>query len=228
MLKHFSASSSKMVRMSFERAQLARKGDLLVYFALGLFGKRKPYSHMPAALQRDLKAFFGVYKDAIKEATGLLFSVGNTENITTACVESHKSLGCGILEGDHSLTIHRSLVNQLPPILRVYVGCATQLYGDVEGVDLVKIHMTSGKVSLMKYDDFQGKPIPEMIQRVKINLREQEIDVFDYTAPYAPYPLYFKSRLIPASYLNYAEQLAFDNRLANLAICRSARFWSTP
>ena len=40
-------------------------------------------------------------------------------------------------------------------MLRVYVGCATQLYGDVEGVDLIKIHMTSGKVSLMKYDDFR-------------------------------------------------------------------------
>ena len=53
----------------FERAQKARKGDLLVYFALGLFGKRKPYSHMPAGLQRDLKAFFGAYKNAIKEAT---------------------------------------------------------------------------------------------------------------------------------------------------------------
>ena len=51
----------------------------------------------------------------------------------------------------------------------------------------------------MKYDDFEGKPIPEMIQRVKVNLREQEIDVFDYARPYAPYPLYFKSRLIPLS-----------------------------
>jgi hypothetical protein len=60
-------------------------------------------------LQRDLKAFFGAYKDAIKEATGLLFSVGNTENITTACVEAHKGLGCGILEGHHSLTIPNQL-----------------------------------------------------------------------------------------------------------------------
>ena len=193
-----------MVRTLFERAQEARKGDLLVYFALGLFGKRKPYSHMPAGLQRDLKAFFGAYKDAIKEATDLLFSVGKANNIATACEEAHKALGCGLLEGHHSLTIHRSLVDQLPPILRVYVGCATQLYGDVEGVDLIKIHMTSGKVSLMKYDDFEGKPIPEMIQRVKINLREQEIDVFDYSGPYVPHPLYFKSKLIPQDFRNYA------------------------
>lgn len=200
----------------FERAQLARKGDLLVYFALGLFGKRKSYNQMPAGLQRDLKAFFGAYKDAIKESTDLLFSIGRTENITTACEEAHKALGCGLLEGRHSFTIHRTLIDQLPPILRVYVGCATQLYGDVEGVDLIKIHMTSGKVSLMKYDDFEGKPIPEMTQRVKVNLREQKIEVFDYSAPYVPHPLYFKSKFVPESFITYAAQIAFDKKLAAL------------
>jgi DNA phosphorothioation-associated putative methyltransferase len=200
----------------FERAQEARKGDLLVYFALGLFGKRKPYGHMPVGLQRDLKAFFGTYNDAIKEATDLLFSVGKPTNIATASEQAHKALRCGLLEGRHSFTIHRTLVDQLPPILRVYVGCATQLYGDIEGVDLIKIHMTSGKVSLMRYDDFEEQPIPEMIQRVKINLREQEIDVFDYSAPYTPHPLYFKSRFISRSFKNYNAQLTFERKLADV------------
>jgi DNA phosphorothioation-associated putative methyltransferase len=197
----------------FERAQEARKGDLLVYFALGLFGKRKPYSHMPAGLQRDVKAFFGAYKDVINQAKDLLFSIGKAESITTACQDAHQTLACGLLERNHSFTIHRTLVDQLPPILRVYVGCATQLYGDVEGVDLIKIHTSSGKVSLMKYDDFEGKPIPEIVQRVKINLREQEINVFDYTGPYTPHPLYFKSKFVPPSFDNYVAQLRFDEKL---------------
>lgn len=200
----------------FNRAQESRKGDLLVYFALGQFGKRKPYNHMPAGLQRDLKVFFGTYNEGIKEATKLLFSVGKANNISIACEEAQKILGCGLLEGCHSFTIHRSLIDQLPPILRVYVGCATQLYGDVEGVDLVKIHMTSGKVSLMKYDDFEGKSIPEMIQRVKINLREQEIDVFDYSGPYMPHPLYLKSRFIPKGFKHYEAQIAVDRKLDDL------------
>lgn len=200
----------------FDRAKDARQGDLLVYFALGLFGKRKTYSNMPASLQRDLKAVFGSYNDAIREATDLLFSVGKAKNIAEACEAAHPALGCGVLEEGHSLTIHRSLVNELPPILRVYVGCAMQLYGDIEGVDLIKIHMTSGKVSLMKYDEFEDKPVPEMIQRVKINLREQDIDVFDYSGLYVPYPLYIKSRFIPKSFKNYDAQLAFDKKLANL------------
>jgi DNA phosphorothioation-associated putative methyltransferase len=215
-IKAFRILSEHNGRAIFERAQEARRGDLLVYFTLGLFGKRKPYSHMPTSLQRDLKAWFGSYKDAIREATDLLFSVGKTKNIAEACEAVHPTLGCGVLEDGHSLTIHRSLVNELPPILRVYVGCATQLYGDIEGVDLIKIHMTSGKVSLMKYDNFEGKPVPEMLQRVKINLRDQEIDVFNYSGLYVPHPLYFKSKLIRKDFRNYAAQVDFDKKLANL------------
>jgi DNA phosphorothioation-associated putative methyltransferase len=200
----------------FNRAREARKGDLLVYFALGSFGKRKPYNHMPAGLQRDIKLFFGPYDNAIKTSTDLLFSVGNSNNIASACEEAHKRLGCGLLDGRHSFTFHRSLIDQLPPILRVYIGCATQLYGDVEGVDLVKVHMSSGKVSLMRYDNFEDKPIPEMIQRVKINLRDQDIDVFDYSGAYMPHPLYFKSRFIPKNFRHYEAQIAFDRKLGKL------------
>lgn len=62
-------------------------------------------------------------------------------------------LDTGKIEGDHSWTIHIDYVNQLPPVLRTYIGCATQLYGDLYYVDMIKIHMQSNKVSLMRYDD---------------------------------------------------------------------------
>ena len=57
-------------------------------------------------------------------------------------------MGLGWLDADHSLQLHTSLVPRLDPILRVYVGCATALYGDVLSADLVKIHIQSGKVTL--------------------------------------------------------------------------------
>jgi len=49
----------------FEQAAQVRHDDLLVYFALGLFGQRRPYSRMPESLKRDIKSFFGKYTDAI-------------------------------------------------------------------------------------------------------------------------------------------------------------------
>ena len=57
----------------FELAERYRKEDLRVYFALSLFEKRKPYTHLPDQLQRDVKAFFGHYKNAIETAQELLF-----------------------------------------------------------------------------------------------------------------------------------------------------------
>jgi len=67
-----------------------------------------------------------------------------------------------------SLQLHVTLVDRLPPILRVYVGCAAVLYGDYHNADLIKIHVTSGKMSLLRLDDFEGKPLPRMVERVKM------------------------------------------------------------
>ena len=76
--------------------------------------------------------------------------------------------------------------------------------------------MLSGKVTLMKYDDFQGNPIPELTERIKIKLREQDIDFFDYVGEYQPQPLYIKSLLIPNDFPNYKKQLGFDTKLISL------------
>ena len=111
-----------------------------------------------------------------------------------------------------------SLVEQLPPLLRVYVGCAAVLYGDYRNADLVKIHIGSGKVSLMRYDDFEGKALPRMVERVKIKLREQDIDYFAYGEEYEPPFLYRKSRYINEEFPNYPEQVAFDEALEGLGL----------
>ena len=58
-----------------ERAEQQRKEDLLVYFALQMFNKKRVYRHMPDALKRDIKAFFTDYKAAQAEAQSLLFSL---------------------------------------------------------------------------------------------------------------------------------------------------------
>lgn len=214
--KAFDALTEHHGQELFSRAQEARRGDLLVYFALGLFGRRKPYTHMPESLKRDVKAFFGTYKDALTESRELLFSVGNPANVAQACNEAYQHLGCGELAEGHSLTIHRAYLIELPPILRVYIGCATQLHGDIDDIDLIKIHMTSGKVSLMKYDDFEGRALPELIERIKIKLRGQEIDFFAYTGEYEPQPLYMKSKYLRPDFLRYEQQRQFDYQLAAL------------
>ena len=202
---------------SYTRAAKARRDDLLVHYALGLFGQRKPYKHMPDRLKRDVKYFFGNYTSAIEEATELLFSVGEPELINQHCEQAYKVLGRGRLEVGHSLTIHRNDVELLSAPLRVYIGCATQLYGDIETVDLVKIHIRSGKVSLMRYDDFEGKALPLLEERIKIKLREQAIDFYKYGDKFVPQPIYLKSRYLDNNFANYKKQVQFDQQLVTFS-----------
>jgi hypothetical protein len=105
---------------------------------------------------------------------------------------------------------------QLPHLLRVYVGGAAVLYGDYRQADLVKIHIASGKLSLLRFDDFTGQPLPRLLERVKIKLREQHIDVFTYGDRHEPPFLYHKSRAINEEFPHYPEQLAFEAALEGL------------
>ena len=54
------------------------------------------------------------------------------------------------------------------------------LYGDIDDADLVKIHLQSGKLTLLKYEDYDASPLPKLKQRIKIRLRDQDIEFFDY------------------------------------------------
>ena len=164
----------------FELAAQKRKDDLLVYFTMGLFEKRKPYSRLPLGLQRDIKAFFQSHSLALDHARELLFSVGDPELIGRECNEYFSRTGSGLLEEDHSLTVHESKITQMSPVLRTYVGCATTLYGDLEDVDLVKIHMTSGKVTFLEYDDWETEQ-PKLVYRIKVRMRDQDFDVYDHS-----------------------------------------------
>ena len=172
----------------FEEATIKRKEDLLVYFALGLFEKRKPQTQMPESLKRDIKAFYASYNQAIEQATKALFAVGNPELIEKACNQAYADLQCGELNIGHSYTFPKDLMGGLPTALRIYVGCATQLYGDIEDIHLVKAHITSGKVSLMRYKNWDSET-PLLVERIKIKMRDQDIDFFDYVGEFEPVPL---------------------------------------
>ncbi len=155
--------------------------------------------------------------NGIGQAQTELFQLGKPERIAAACQQAAEQ-GLGYLDHEAALHVHSSQVNELPVPLRIYVGCATVLYGDIEQADLIKIHSQSGKLSLMRYDDFIGQPLPRLLERVKINLREQTFDLYQYGEDYAPPYLYLKSRFINEEFPYYAEQSHFDEQLQTLGL----------
>jgi DNA phosphorothioation-associated putative methyltransferase len=208
---------------ALERAREARSGDLLVYFALNLFERRRSLSVLPDVVRRDVRAFWGTYARAQEAAASLLFSAGQPEVIWTSCKQAH-ARGIGWLDGDHSLQLRTTDAIKLPPVLRIYLGCAGKLYGEVESADLVKLHIQSGKVTLTSYDDFEGRPVPPLLERVKINLRKQEIQFFDGRSDDKQQLLFLKSRYLPRDAPGFAEQAAFDKKLQALGLCDLSTF----
>lgn len=200
----------------FANAQKSHKEDLLVYFAMALFEKRKPYTHQSENLKRDIKALFGDYRTASNLAKELLFAIADTHLIEEECIKAHEQLPASILNNGHSLILHKHYIEALPLLLRVYVGAALQLYGELDDtVELVKIHINSGKLTITCYDDF-SKSVPYLIERIKIKMVNQNIDFFDYLDESRRPPLLNKHLLLSNKHEQYEKQKNFDERLSKL------------
>ncbi|WP_175684566.1 DNA phosphorothioation-associated putative methyltransferase [Burkholderia anthina] len=219
-------SLAKAIRLCEENNELAelelarceRIDDLKVYFALQAFGGRIAMKTLSASLKRDVKHFFGSLGAAQTAGAELLRTIASPSVIAEACELAARN-GFGYYLDNRSLQVHTSLVEALPAVLRAYVGAAATVYGDVKSADLVKVHVRSGKLTILEFEDFDSSPTPLLRRRVKIHLRTQEIDVFEYTDHYEPTVLLGKSKFINEEFPGYAQQAALDEQL--LPLCQS-------
>ncbi|WP_165225771.1 DNA phosphorothioation-associated putative methyltransferase [Aquisphaera insulae] len=156
---------------AWEQIAKRRAEDMLVYLALARFRKRPPLILLPRSLQRDIKAFFGGYSRACEQADELLFGAGNAELVDAACKRS----AIGKLLPD-SLYVHRSALNYLEPILRVYEGCARAYLGEIEDANIIKLHRFSGRISYLSYPDFDTDPHPALVRSVKLCMRTRQLE----------------------------------------------------
>jgi DNA phosphorothioation-associated putative methyltransferase len=186
-----------------------------VFFALNLFERRRSVASLSPKIQRDIKAFYGTYKAALENAKPTLFSAGRSDEVLAACLSAEAD-GLGHMDGQKSFSLSVNQIDRLPSLLRIYIGCASQLYGDIDSADLVKIHVASAKLTLTRYDDFTGKAIPLMLERIKIDMRGGKVDFFKYGNEFPPHPLYQKSRFMNRRSKAYRSQKLFDDDLAKV------------
>jgi DNA phosphorothioation-associated putative methyltransferase len=194
-----------------EQGRQNRINDLLVYLGLANFRKKVPFIHLSDRLKRDIKLFFGHYKIGLQKGLDLLFAAGDPDEIDLAC----EDLPIG-WQDHQALYIHRDLLPRLPPVLRLLVGCATQLYGDVAEADIIKIHRRSGKVTFLAYDDFQGKRLPELTLRIKVDLRRLFVSVFDHSGQ--GQILFYKERFLPPEHADWEALNAYGKKLSRIGI----------
>ncbi len=218
-------SINKATRVAFasfepaalEHAASARTDDLALYFAMNLFGERKRYRQLAPELRRDVRAFYGSYSAADACARKLLFSLADAAVLQEAAAQA-QSEGIGYFNGVHSIDVDTRLLSRLPIKLRAYIGCAELLYGDITEANLVKIDILSRKLTLLKYQNYDVSPLPLLSERVKIDLRRQNIRFYDHRNREPRWLLYLKSRYMAKDLPGYRQQLAFDRKLASLGL----------
>ena len=190
------------------------RADLLVYLALAAFPRRPRLGALPEALRLDVRAFFGSYKSGCAAADTLLFSAGDQDAVDRAC----RGAPVGKLLPD-ALYVHHTAVGHLPPLLRVYEGCARQLAGEVNGLSLVKLSRRRPRVSYLVYESFDRVAHPALQSSIVADLKGLRLHYRDYTRSANPPVLHRKERFVAEDYParpRFARLTAREERLGLL------------
>ncbi len=179
----------------WDRIREERAQDLLTYLALVRFEGRPKYSELPSDLQLDVKAFFSSYSRACKEADALLFSAGNTEAVNRACNESPVGK-----KTHEAIYVHKSALSELPPVLRIYEGCARAYIGNVPEANIVKLHRLKKQVSYLSYPDFDTNPHPGCAGSLVVPLQSFDVRYRNYAASENPFILHRKEEFVSSEY----------------------------
>jgi DNA phosphorothioation-associated putative methyltransferase len=175
-----------------------RRADLLLYLALSQFSQCPKIRELSPATRADFKALFGSYRNACALAEEVLISAGNLAAIARACENS--SLG---KLSRYSLTIHISVLEKLPMLLRLYEGCASQTIGRLENANVIRLSFRQPKISYLYYPNFDTEIHPILATSMDVYLGSADFSFRDYRDSPNPPILHEKELLVMADYPNY-------------------------
>ena len=101
-------------------------------------------------------------------------------------------------------------LQDLPPILRCFAGCAGWLYGNPADAHVVELDSERHRIVLSRYADFETSLAPDLVERTTVNRQRPTVRVFS-PPPDAPSPILIsKARFMSRDDPRLAEQGAFD------------------
>jgi DNA phosphorothioation-associated putative methyltransferase len=173
----------------------ARIQDILVYLALSRFSRRPKFSDLPPAIQGDVRAFFTSYQAACELADAMLMSAGDMTQADRAC----RSPKIG-KETPAALYAHVEAVPCLPPLLRIYEGCARAYIGTVDWANLVKLHRDTPRVSYLAYPSFDNEAHPALARSLVVPLQTFRLEERDWSGSKNPPVLHRKELFVSPNY----------------------------
>lgn len=129
-----------------EAAAAGMREDLLVHFALARLNQRAAADRPGAAMVRDIRAHFGSQRELLAAATAYLMGLADAAAINAA-TRAAAADGIGAVDQRGRLLLDARRAEELPGILRVYLGCAAYLGGEAGDEALIRIDSTRRMVS---------------------------------------------------------------------------------
>lgn len=175
----------------WEKIVIARGQDLLLFLALSRFDGRPRFSQLPMDIRRDIKSLFSTYKRACEEADLALLALGDMQRVLRAA--RHSKVGkCT----PSAIYIHESALDQLPPLLRLYEGCARRYIGRIEDANIIKLHTDEPIISYLSYPNFESDPHPALAESLIVHLQTFRLRERDYRTSKNPPILHRKESFI--------------------------------
>ena len=183
-----------------EAIKSRRCNDLLVIFALRRFSRRgfPKLKDIPISTLYDIKGFFGSYKHFLNNAESLLFNLGDSQLMSKTLSGIH----IGKILPD-AVYIHPSYLKDLPPVVRVKVGVAEALIGDIDDCNLIKINKVKDKVSFLVYEDFETVEHPALMYSYSVDISKAQIREWDFTTRENPPVLHRKETFVAPDYPSF-------------------------
>ncbi|MBK9314542.1 MAG: DNA phosphorothioation-associated putative methyltransferase [Acidobacteria bacterium] len=94
-------------------------------------------------------------------------------------------------------------LKSLDPLLRLYEGCASRTFGQMEDATLIKFRADKPKISYLFYPDFDNDPHPALSASMQADLRGLRVDYRDYSNSTNPPVLHRKEAFVTPDYLLY-------------------------
>lgn len=171
------------------------RGTVLVHLALAAFRGRPLLRDLPRSLQLDIRALFGSYEAARRQADELLFAVARRDRLEEAIAV--------MTFGKHlpdAVYLHAAGLAIAPPLMRVYEGCAAVLVGQVESANILKLSRTERKVTYLSYPSFDKEAHPPLAVSLRCDLRSFDVRLRDFRGYVNPPILHRKEAMLPSGY----------------------------
>ncbi len=152
-----------------------RREDLLVHNALGLLNRSTSANRPSPAMVRDIRTHFGSQKELIAQATEYLHALADEDRVR-ASLQRAAELGVGLLDHRGRLFVDGDRAEELPGVLRCYVGCATFLSGEPDGEFVLRIDPLRRRVTMWPLVNPKAA-LPQSDLSIRIDLRRQDVSV---------------------------------------------------